>query len=129
MIVNLKLFIAALSSCSHQRCPPCLDLVHSRAYSHGQPFLPVAGFIQNMFPYLRKIFSRSTGVSELLRNVVREDGFRALYRGVMPTLLGVVPYAGIAFSINEQAKHEASGKYLKSRRKVIERDIIHEDYQ
>lgn len=49
------------------------------------------------------------GVPELLRTVVREDGFRALYRGVTPSLMGIIPYAGIAFSINEQAKHEASG--------------------
>lgn len=48
------------------------------------------------------------GVSNLLRTVVREDGFRALYRGVTPSLMGIIPYAGIAFSINEQAKHEAS---------------------
>lgn len=48
------------------------------------------------------------GVQELLRSVVREDGFRALYRGVTPSLMGIIPYAGIAFSINEQAKHEVS---------------------
>lgn len=46
------------------------------------------------------------GVPELLRTVVRRDGFVALYRGVTPSLLGIIPYAGIAFSINEQAKHE-----------------------
>lgn len=52
----------------------------------------------------------SMGVSELLRAVVRQDGFRALYRGATPSLLGIIPYAGIAFSINEQAKHEVSKK-------------------
>lgn len=46
------------------------------------------------------------GVLELLRDVVRQDGFFALYRGVTPSLLGIIPYAGIAFSINEQAKQE-----------------------
>lgn len=46
------------------------------------------------------------GVPELLRMVVRQDGFKALYRGVTPSLLGIIPYAGIAFSINEQAKHK-----------------------
>lgn len=46
------------------------------------------------------------GVPGLLRVVVRQDGFKALYRGVTPSLLGIIPYAGIAFSINEQAKHE-----------------------
>lgn len=47
------------------------------------------------------------GVPELLRSVVRRDGFLALYRGVVPSLMGIIPYAGIAFSINEHAKHEA----------------------
>lgn len=56
-------------------------------------------------PYCRAAVS-SIGVPELLRTVVREDGFRALYRGVTPSLMGIIPYAGIAFSINEQAKHE-----------------------
>ncbi|CAM9959097.1 unnamed protein product, partial [Laminaria digitata] len=49
---------------------------------------------------------RSMGVSELLRTVVRKDGPAALYRGITPSLMGIIPYAGIAFSINEQAKHE-----------------------
>lgn len=53
--------------------------------------------------------SSSVGVPTLLRSVVREDGFRALYRGATPSLIGIIPYAGIAFSINEQAKHEVSG--------------------
>eukprot|EP00903_Cladosiphon_okamuranus_P019155 g17618.t1 len=49
---------------------------------------------------------RTMGVPELLKVVVRQDGFKALYRGVTPSLLGIIPYAGIAFSINEQAKHK-----------------------
>ncbi|CAM9901683.1 unnamed protein product [Ectocarpus sp. 4 AP-2014] len=51
---------------------------------------------------------RSMGVQELLWTVVRQDGFKALYRGVTPSLLGIIPYAGIAFSINEQAKHKVA---------------------
>lgn len=46
------------------------------------------------------------GVSELLRTVIRKEGPAALYRGITPSLMGIIPYAGIAFSINEQAKHE-----------------------
>ncbi|CAM9326526.1 unnamed protein product [Discosporangium mesarthrocarpum] len=48
----------------------------------------------------------SMGVAALITSVVRQDGVRALYRGVTPSLMGIIPYAGIAFSINEQAKHE-----------------------
>lgn len=63
------------------------------------------------------------GVPELLRVVVRQDGFKALYRGVTPSLLGIIPYAGIAFSINEQAKHKVRNVdcYLRwSRQMTIE---------
>jgi solute carrier family 25 protein 42 len=33
-----------------------------------------------------------------LRQIYRERGFQALYRGLNPTLLGILPYAGISFS-------------------------------
>ncbi|CAM9293019.1 unnamed protein product, partial [Phaeothamnion confervicola] len=46
------------------------------------------------------------GVASLLGSVLKRDGPRALYCGVTPSLMGVIPYAGIAFSINEWAKHE-----------------------
>jgi len=35
----------------------------------------------------------------------RTNGFRGLYRGITPTLLGMIPYAGIAFTINEEIRH------------------------
>ena len=41
---------------------------------------------------LRDIFSR----------VYQEFGFQGFYRGLTPTLLGILPYAGIAFCINEK---------------------------
>ena len=40
---------------------------------------------------------RYKGVFNVVRITVREEGFRALYRGVKPTLLGAVPYEGIKF--------------------------------
>jgi len=41
----------------------------------------------------------------LSRNYVK-GGFTGLFRGIAPTLLGILPYAGISFAINEQAKHQ-----------------------
>jgi hypothetical protein len=32
----------------------------------------------------------------MLASTAREEGFAALYRGVTPTLLGILPYAGTA---------------------------------
>jgi solute carrier family 25, member 42 len=31
---------------------------------------------------------------------------RGLFRGITPTMLGILPYSGIAFSLNEQGKRE-----------------------
>ena len=36
------------------------------------------------------------------------QGFKGLYRGISPTLLGILPYSGVAFTINEQAKKKIS---------------------
>ncbi|CAG9462726.1 unnamed protein product [Pedinophyceae sp. YPF-701] len=40
----------------------------------------------------------------LIGQAVREDGARGLYRGVWPTLLGIIPYAGLKFLIYEGMK-------------------------
>ena len=34
----------------------------------------------------------------------REGGIRAVYRGILPTLIGVIPYGGIAFATNAAGK-------------------------
>lgn len=36
----------------------------------------------------------------------KNGGVKGLYRGITPTLLGILPYSGIAFTINEQAKRQ-----------------------
>lgn len=38
--------------------------------------------------------------------VVREEGFRRLYRGYPATVLGVIPYAGVSFFTYETLKHK-----------------------
>ena len=43
----------------------------------------------------------------IFRNIygwVQTDGVRGLYRGIVPTLMGVIPYGAIAFSMNERGK-------------------------
>jgi hypothetical protein len=45
-------------------------------------------------------------VVDIFRAAYREGGFLSLYRGITPTLLGILPYAGIAFTINDKANHQ-----------------------
>ncbi|KAI2490808.1 hypothetical protein MHU86_23773 [Fragilaria crotonensis] len=51
-----------------------------------------------------KKHARNVGFVGILVKNYKERGFVGLYRGITPTLLGILPYAGIAFTLNEQAK-------------------------
>lgn len=45
------------------------------------------------------------GIAHALTSIVRnEGGFSALYKGLAPTILGMIPYAGIAFYTYEKVK-------------------------
>ena len=48
--------------------------------------------------------SSKKGIGYVLSNGFEQGGVRGLYRGITPTLLGILPYSGTAFMINEQAK-------------------------
>ena len=45
-----------------------------------------------------------TGVLQCFRAIYREGGLRRLYRGVGPSLLGIIPYAGIDLAVFETLK-------------------------
>mmetsp|Transcript_21285 Transcript_21285/g.31601 ORF Transcript_21285/g.31601 Transcript_21285/m.31601 type:complete len:397 (-) Transcript_21285:272-1462(-) len=49
---------------------------------------------------------KTKGFVSVLFGNYRNGGIVGLYRGITPTLLGILPYSGIAFTINEQAKRE-----------------------
>jgi solute carrier family 25, member 42 len=46
------------------------------------------------------------GFVGVLNQNYRRAGVRGLFRGITPTLLGILPYSGIAFCLNEQGKRE-----------------------
>ncbi|XP_040997366.1 mitochondrial carrier protein CoAc1-like [Juglans microcarpa x Juglans regia] len=54
------------------------------------------------------------GLRDVLRSVYKEGGMRALYRGVGPTLTGILPYAGLKFYIYEELKRHAPEEHQKS---------------
>ncbi len=40
------------------------------------------------------------GYAVALQKIVKTEGYTALWRGVYPTLLGVMPYAGIRYGLS-----------------------------
>jgi solute carrier family 25 phosphate transporter 23/24/25/41 len=44
------------------------------------------------------------GIFDGFRKVIKQEGFFALYRGLWPSLVGVVPYVGIDFAVYEHLK-------------------------
>ena len=46
------------------------------------------------------------GIGYVLSSTIQRNGIWGLYRGITPTILGILPYSGIAFTINEQAKRQ-----------------------
>jgi solute carrier family 25 protein 42 len=49
---------------------------------------------------------RNIGFGQALFNNFRDRGVTGLFRGITPTMVGILPYAGLAFSFNEQAKRK-----------------------
>ncbi|KAJ8460819.1 hypothetical protein OPV22_033745 [Ensete ventricosum] len=44
------------------------------------------------------------GMVHALSTVYREEGFRALYKGWLPSVIGVIPYVGLNFAVYESLK-------------------------
>lgn len=55
-----------------------------------------------------------SGVKDVLRSVYKEGGVWALYRGVGPTLIGILPYAGLKFYVYEELKRHVPEERQKS---------------
>ena len=55
--------------------------------------------------------TRYANMLEVFRNLLKEEGYRALYRGFSPTILGVIPYAGASFFTFETLKRKFQEKY------------------
>lgn len=90
-------------------CTYPLDLVRTKlAYQvtrPGQFAVPMRS--SNMQPAYN-------GIKDVFKEVYKEGGVRALYRGVGPTLVGILPYAGLKFYIYEELKTRVPEDYRKS---------------
>ncbi|KAI3902894.1 hypothetical protein MKX01_040121 [Papaver californicum] len=54
------------------------------------------------------------GLKDVFKSVYREGGMRALYRGIGPTLVGILPYAGLKFYIYEELKRRVPEEHQNS---------------
>ncbi|XP_061374975.1 mitochondrial carrier protein CoAc1 [Gastrolobium bilobum] len=54
------------------------------------------------------------GIKGVLTSVYKEGGVRGLYRGVGPTLTGILPYAGLKFYMYEKLKMHVPEEHQKS---------------
>ncbi|XP_061343993.1 mitochondrial carrier protein CoAc1-like [Gastrolobium bilobum] len=54
------------------------------------------------------------GIKGILTSVYKEGGVRGLYRGVGPTLTGILPYAGLKFYMYEKLKMHVPEEHQKS---------------
>ncbi|ERN15340.1 graves disease carrier protein isoform X1 [Amborella trichopoda] len=55
-----------------------------------------------------------SGIKDVFRKVYMERGLLGLYRGVAPTLVGILPYAGLKFYIYEELKRHVPEEHQKS---------------
>lgn len=92
------------TSCAHAwLCRPtttsgmCLCMCVSVSVCHG---------VSCMGPCMTsRIAHRFPGLGQALVMSVRTEGFWSLYRGLLPTLLGVIPYAGTRCACHEHYVH------------------------
>ncbi|WCJ29430.1 Mitochondrial substrate carrier family protein [Euphorbia peplus] len=87
-----------------------LDLARTKlAYQVSNTSVSSQGSMKSV--YARPVYG---GLKDVLTSVYKEGGTRALYRGVGPTLTGILPYAGLKFYIYEELKRRVPEENQKS---------------
>lgn len=66
-------------------------------------------------------FVRYTGLMHIVTKIYREEGFSAYYRGLLPTVMGIMPYAGISFFIYETLKNLYSDMFHEKKLNPLHR--------
>lgn len=120
---------AALQYCSHEQFKQLLNVDTNQGKREGKAksFLAgsLAGLVSSICTYPLDLVRARMAVTkddkvrlvDIFRRVVINDGYLALYRGCLPSMLGIVPYAGVTFFTYETAKrlhHEQTGKHEPS---------------
>lgn len=108
---------AALQYCSHEQFKILLKVDTNERKKDGKAksFLAgsLAGLVSSICTYPLDLARARMAVSnsektirltDIFRTIVIKDGYLALYRGCLPSIIGIVPYAGVTFFTYENAK-------------------------
>ncbi|KAL3498656.1 hypothetical protein ACH5RR_041388 [Cinchona calisaya] len=91
-------------------CTYPLDLARTKlAYQVVDPRQSLRNSAGHIYPQ-----PAYTGIRNVIQSVYTEGGVRALYRGVGPTLIGILPYAGLKFYIYEELKSHVPEEHQTS---------------
>lgn len=116
---------ASLQYCSHEQFKILLhvDTNEKKKNRKMRSFLAgsLAGLVSSLCTYPLDLARARMAVSncdkvrliDIFRTLVIKDGYLALYRGCLPSVIGIVPYAGATFFTYETAKrlhYERTGK-------------------
>ncbi|XP_060619635.2 mitochondrial adenyl nucleotide antiporter SLC25A23 isoform X1 [Anolis sagrei] len=55
-----------------------------------------------------------SGVADCAKKILQKEGVRAFYKGYLPNMLGIIPYAGIDLAVYETLKNTWLQKYSKN---------------
>lgn len=109
---------AALQYCSHEHFKKLLnvDTNEKKKQNKIKSFIAgsLAGLLSSICTYPLDLARARMAVTEsdkprlidVFRLVVKQDGFFALYRGCLPSMIGIIPYAGTTFFTYETAKRK-----------------------
>lgn len=89
MAVTCRFLSGALAGATSTACTYPLDLMRARVAAHA------GGQYNKQYPSYLIAFQQ----------VVKKEGWRSLYGGLLPTLVGIMPYAGSSFACFETIKH------------------------
>ncbi|XP_077573903.1 mitochondrial adenyl nucleotide antiporter SLC25A24 [Stigmatopora nigra] len=54
-----------------------------------------------------------SGMSDCAKKILRKEGIKAFYKGYVPNILGIIPYAGIDLAVYESLKNLWLSRYAK----------------
>jgi Mitochondrial carrier protein len=97
-------------------CTYPLDLVRAQLavlkHNKAAPISKQQGINKNIVPSVSQVSTQiktippNHGFVRVLNDNYVRGGIAGLFRGITPTLFGILPYSGIAFTLNEQGKRE-----------------------